>query len=148
MRVALQRRFNNSVTIERGPLVYALNIGEEWHPVKPYNRSAPTSDPRVAHDYELHPTTDWKYALALASDRPEDTIVFETRPVGTSPFSPDQAPMVARVHGRRVPQWTLEHGAAGPVPSSPVPSEAPEVELTLLPYGCTNLRVTEFPLLE
>ena len=44
--------------------------------------------------------------------------------------------------------WKLQHGWAGETPNSPVRSDAELEELTLIPYGCTNLRVTEFPVLE
>jgi DUF1680 family protein len=147
MHAVVQHRPNGGVAIERGPLVYALKVGEAWHPVPPFNRSAPTFDERVAYDYEVHPTTGWNYALEVDTDRPESSLTFETRPVGEQPFSPDQAPVWARVRGRRIPAWALAHHAAAPVPPSPVQSDEHSEELMLIPYGCSNLRIAEFPVL-
>ena len=136
MRVRTQRRYHGSVSIERGPLVYALKMGEDWRLIG--------GEPPHG-DWEVYPTTPWNYGLRIDPDRPDESIAFETRRVGECPFSPDGAPVLARVAGRRVPEWKVEHNAAGPLPESPVRSAEPLGELVLIPYGCTNLRVTEFP---
>jgi hypothetical protein len=53
--------------------------------------------------------------------------------------------MWARVRGRRLPAWQLAHGWAAETPPGIQTSDEPVEELTLVPYGCTNIRVTEFP---
>jgi DUF1680 family protein len=127
------RRFNGAVTIERGPLVYALPVGEDWRQI----------GGELPHaTWEVHPTTPWNYALAT---EPAASAVLERRPVGAHPFSPDGAPLRLQVEGRRLESWNLEHGAAAAPPPSPVRSTAATENLVLVPYGCTNLRVTELP---
>jgi hypothetical protein len=144
LRVSMPTRLfqgdNNAVAIERGPLVYALPIQAEWKKLR--------DRPNLPFDdWEVYPKSPWNYALQIDRGQPERSVVFEEKAVGESPFSPAGAPMIARVKGRRVVAWGLERGAAAPPPSSPVTSNEPLEELTLVPYGCTDLRVTEFPTL-
>ena len=69
------------------------------------------------------------------------------KPVGGVIYGPESAPVELKVRGRRIPEWGMENNCAGPVPASPVTSSEPVEELTLIPYGCAKLRITEFPLL-
>jgi len=138
MSVRLYHGFNNAVAIERGPLVYALKIGAEWKKVK--------DNPQFA-DWEVDPTTPWNYALEIDRDQPSRSVTFEEYPLGLPPFSAESWPLIAKVKGRRYSGWGLEKGAAAPPPAGPVQSTAPLEELTLVPYGCTDLRITEFPTL-
>lgn len=138
MSVCLYHGFNDSVAIERGPLVYALKIGAEWRKVK--------DNPQFA-DWEVFPTTPWNYALEIDREHPERSVTFDQEPMGTSPFTSEAAPVIARVKGRRLADWKIAKGAAAPPPSSPVKSAAPLEKLILIPYGCTDLRITEFPTL-
>jgi hypothetical protein len=141
-------RYNEAVAIERGPLVYALKIDEQWTRV---NADKPHRE--LPHgDFEVRPASPWNVGL-IGSSQGIAGLTFEERPVGERPFSPEGAGMIARATGRRIPAWKLERGWAGELsPSdgawadeSRRTTTEPEETVTLLPYGCTNIRITEFP---
>lgn len=138
MPVRTERRFNDAVSISKGPLLFSLKIGEEWKRLR-------GDDPHA--DWEVFPVTPWNYALQAVGEG-SAWIEFESRAPGDCPFSPEGAPVTATVKGRLLPEWGLERDAAAPPPQSPVQSDLPLTGLELIPYGCTNLRVTEFPVLE
>lgn len=145
MRAELVERPNDLYAIVRGPLVYALPIEERWVQI---NQDIPGRE--FPHcDYELYPTSAWNYGLSLGTalngGRLDEHIIFEERPVSDRPFSPEGAPIVARVKGRKV-DWPTENGSAAPVPRMEWVADEEE-SLRLIPYGCTNLRLTEMPLL-
>jgi len=144
MAVKTTRRYNKAISIERGPLVYSLKIGEQWTRV---NADQPCRELPHA-DWEVRPTTPWNYALIVNENNPSESITFETCEVGDCPFSPEGAPVTAKVKGRILEGWGLANGWAYETPISPVETTGPVEELTLIPYGCTNIRITEFPVVD
>ena len=136
MRLRVETRYHGSASILYGPLVLALQIQEEWRQI---GGTLPHGD------WEVHPTTPWNYALVLDRHRPERCIRVSRGPLGATPFSPDGAPVRARVMGARLTSWGLERGTAGSLPWSPVIMEAPLEPLCLIPFGATNIRIAEFP---
>ncbi len=130
-----------SVSIERGPLVYALRIEEEWSEVRPEDRQFGFR--------ECRPKSPWNYAF-LESDlkhMEEGFVVAKAGGGADYPWTLEAAPIELRVRGVRVPQWKMYDGSAGRVPMSPMPrveGMRPE-PIRLIPYGCTTLRVSGFP---
>jgi hypothetical protein len=127
---------NNSVAVERGPLVFSYGIGESW--VKLRDRS-------MTADWQVFPTTAWNYALQIDSDAPEKSIAVTETEVGEAPFSTRHNPVRLSVRARKLNDWRAEDGVANPPPQSPVTSDQPEETITLIPYAAAKLRITAFP---
>jgi len=135
MGVRVTRWFNSSAVVERGPLVYSLPVGESWLKM---------GGPEKCPTYEVHPTTDWNYALVLPAGDPSQAFTVREEKVDSQPFDA-AAPVRLTAKGRKVPGWGLKDNSAAPVPPSPVRIFGPIEDIELVPYGCVKLRITEFP---
>ena len=129
--VRKSRWFHNSLAIERGALVYALDIREHWEVLR---------ETAGVKDYAVYPESAWNYALAE-----EISGEIQEQEVSEVPFSKENPPAVITWKGKRLKSWELEADSAGTLPVSPVESSETEEKLRLIPYGCTKLRVTQFP---
>lgn len=134
----LLRGFNDSVSVERGPLVFSYAPGTDWVKLR---------DRGMTADWQVFPTTQWNYALGV-DEKTIQEIPARESPVGASPFSLKTSPVRLQVKARKVPTWRAEDGVANPVPQSPVVSEEVEEEVTLVPYAAAKLRITSFPQLK
>ncbi|MGD2122252.1 MAG: glycoside hydrolase family 127 protein [Gemmatimonadota bacterium] len=144
MRPRVTARYNDALAVERGPLVYAHSPEEEWTRV---NADKPHRE--LPHgDFEVRSASSWNYGVILDPADPEEGLEFHEQPIGERPFSPEGAGMAASIRARRLPGWEMAHGWAGEVTPGIQESGEPEEVLTLIPYGCTNIRVTEFPRLK
>jgi uncharacterized protein len=138
MPIKTSRWHNSAASVEMGPLVYALKIDEQWQKVE--------GDGRYA-TWEVLPESPWNYALQLDEKNLQASVTVERRSVSDYPWTLEDAPIQIKMKARRLPFWKAYNGMAGPLPYSPVQSSEPVKEVTLIPYGCSTLRISEFPLL-
>ena len=130
--------YNDSASIARGPLVFSFPIGESWVKLR---------DRGMTADWQVFPSSQWNYALAVSGDDIPGHAVQEF-PVNGSPFSLSEVPVKLQVKARKLPSWLAVDGVADPVPQSPVLSSEPEETIMLVPYGAAKLRITAFPQLK
>lgn len=139
MHIATSRWAELSVAVERGPLVYALKIEEDWRQVK---------DVEYFGDFwEVYPKSDWNYGL-LEQAIKDPQKYFEVIKTGSSepyPWNLSGAPLVLKTKAKKLPEWKLYKNMAGPLPHALSRSEEEETSITLVPYGCSTLRITQFP---
>ncbi len=131
MQVKTTNRNLYALSVERGPLVYALPIGENWQLLNKRSKF---------HDWEVYPTTPWKYGI-----RSDASYQFDEAPIPVQPFDAQQAPVRLRTNGQLVRNWRMEGNNADAPPLNPDVQNQPIIELKLVPYGSAKLRIAEFP---
>lgn len=136
-KLTVSRWHESSAAIERGPLVFALKRSEEWTRVKGTEPFA---------DYEIRTDEPWNFGL-LDDDLqdPNNAFAIEGKDVLEQPWSIAGAPLEIGARARRIPEWQRYGGIAGPLPWSPIRSGEPHELVTLIPYGSTKIRISEFP---
>src|SRR5690606_25589518 len=95
MAIAAERRFNEAVTLSRGPIVFSLAIEEAFQEIRSFGPSK---------DYEIRAMVPWNYGLEIDPDRPQDGVELVTAPVSEVPFDPKRPPVALKAKARRIPQ--------------------------------------------
>lgn len=139
MEPVLQRQVNNAVSIERGPLVFALKIKQNEKHTKAFAVKG-------FYETEIFPASPWNFGLVADSAFSKNIIVVK-RKMPLNPFVQDSTPVTLTIKAKRIPNWTLDYNntAALEVPFSPVFSAEKSEEVTLVPFGAETLRLTIFP---
>ncbi|HJT22994.1 MAG TPA: hypothetical protein VJ873_00340, partial [bacterium] len=74
MVLKVSRWFRDSVSVERGPLVFSLGLKEVWKPSIPFPYQ-PKGGRK--YDYFVIPDSPWNYALELNPDHPEKSLTVQ-----------------------------------------------------------------------
>ena len=136
MRPRVTRWYQNSIAVERGPLIFSLDLQGKWRKLRPRGMTA---------DWEVYPGSTWNYALDVNEQTAESALQVHRGKLGGNPFGLEGVPVRIVAKGRQIAEWKIEDGVAGPPPQSPVASNQPEEALTLVPYAAAKLRITAFP---
>lgn len=139
MKVRMESGILGSVSFHRGPIVYSLGIQER--------RKTRNEGPKPGFEsYEILPETDWNYGIAASG---ADAVTVHRKPMSKHPFQRASTPVTLTVPARKIPGWALAAGGlvAEDPPTSPVPSDEPVENITLVPFGAGMLRVTSFPVI-
>lgn len=144
MDIRAERRYHDSIAILRGPLVFSLEVGQYATRIKSHSDVYPD----VA-DWEFRPASDWNYALLLNPEKLNKAFRVKTSDVSSYPFALAATPVTLSVRACQVEDWEMEFNSAGELPQSPIdPKGLKTKRVKLVPYGSTQLRITEFPLAE
>ena len=104
-----------------------------------------------AHTPTVQPASPWNLALVLDPSNPGHTLTFEQLRGPTSqPYNESATPGVIHGIARSISSWALLNNSAAPPPASPVDCSGTgacggAVNVTLLPYGSTLLRIAVLP---
>lgn len=146
MQVFTSNWGRNSRAVERGPLVYALKVGEKW--VK-------GTEKEEGEYYEIFPTTPWNYGIEMSvlNNPVQNSKVIEKKVQGNFYWNIANAPIEIQVPAREIPGWKTVNGVAYQPVSERNDYYKGEVSdkqetITLIPYGCTKLRIVAFPVVK
>ena len=148
------------VEVHRGALTFALRPKSTVDVTPIHNRSEGPGwtppgegyEPISARDVHILAGEAWNFALLESSLE----FVDNNAAVPRVPFDAEaKPPVLVRGKGRQVPSWTASmgnasrqgHPAPNPLPASPLTSSSPLVDLELVPFGSTNIRIAVMPTL-
>ncbi len=138
--VNLINRPSGGMGVALGPWIMALSSGEIWERIPGSTGFG---------DYEVRSRYSWNFGLLPIDPEkvqpvrgPVSSPPFQIGWIGRTPV----APVMLEVTVRLVSNWQAAEGSSGTIPSAPQAS-APEQKLHLVPYGCTRIRIAEFPIL-
>jgi DUF1680 family protein len=163
VRVRTWTRNANSVSVDRGPLTYSMKIAETYVPIdgavaisKEYlpdawRRELSKEQLAAWPAFEIYPSTPWNYGLVLEKQKLDDSFKVAKKewPKDNNVWGVEQVPVEIKAKGRKIPGWQAdETDLVGLIAESPIKSEEPVEDITLIPMGAGRLRLAAFPVID
>jgi GH43 family beta-xylosidase len=152
LRLRAWEKNKNSVTVGYGPLDFSLKIEERYD--QKNSKETAQGDARWQEhadaskwpSYEIFPASEWNYGLLLDKGPQSFAVKKMDWPADDNPFTNAGAPIIIQAKGRQIPSWKVDqYGLCGVLPQSPLRTDAPVTDLTLVPMGGARLRISAFP---
>lgn len=146
------------IAIKRGALLYSLHIGEVWneipgHPTTPlpdgwswYGVFPYYEEPKCDDYHERIGLRRYQYDWNVALDERLTADDVEVETVETDGYAWEEPKVKLRVPAWKAPYFSKVYGKRTPEPYEDKQKVTEKITLTLVPYGCTNLRMTYFPI--
>ena len=127
---------DGSISLRKGSLLLALRLKEIYQPLKG----------REPFNYRQYVSGGaWNYAPLLREGKA--VVLAEKRAaIPPMPFDPEAPPLIVTVKGVEVLNWKEKQHSAGQYPTRP--ELGTPVNLEMVPYGCTNIRMAQFPMIK
>jgi hypothetical protein len=147
MKISTSNWGRNSRTIERGPLVYALKLSEQWQK---------NADEKEGEYFTVTTKDDWNYGLidSVVLNPEQKVRVGDTTAVAENfVWNMANAPIELKTSGRKIPDWKIVNDVA-PQPVTARDGlymgrvEDEVKEISLVPYGFTKVRIVAFPVVK
>lgn len=147
----------NSVSVNYGPLTFALRIQEQYRKISSIESAIGDSkwqkdaDPEKWPAYEITPASAWNYGLVINKNNLSQSfsIIRKNWPSDNYPFSQENTPIEIRAKGRQIPSWGIDkYGLVDVLPTHPVKTEKPEENIVLIPMRAARLRISAFPVVK
>jgi uncharacterized protein len=162
MNLRIENEYNNSLAMLRGPIYFSLRIDKEYKSIK---LNYDNFNYKGSVDWEIDPKSPWNYGLLIDRANIMRGIKVNENPVSKYPFSDkgdmiwsadsgkyiawnQDAPVIIKARGMKIPEWTIKNNSADVPPLSPVKPAGDAELISLVPYGCARLRITEFPVMD
>lgn len=134
----------NSRAVERGPLVYALKLEERWEK---------ETEEKEGDYFSVYPKGEWNYGLVQTAIKEpvQNVTVTQVKPVGANfTWNLAHATIELKAPAKKIPDWKIVNDVA-PQPVTARDGlymgkvEKEEEQITLVPIGCTKVRIVAFP---
>ena len=137
MQVSLKHWAGNTVSIERGPLVYAMQIDEKAQPIGG-TKTAPGFPA-----WDKQPASPWNFGLVLKGAVDQVQVIQDDK--GAFPWDTGHAPVRLLVPAVEITNWVMPPDRRNPGFVADAKLGSTQSLVSFVPYGTTCLRLTVLP---